>query len=273
MQNATAYCDAVHTLTELSRNEKSVIADTVSRRDYHMQALTDELKARSWVPLKGIVDGAVFYIVPRLKKIVRPFTVDDILTRATNFQTIACDDERSIRDAIVDLLTEGIVEQVPSKARITKKVSDDVAETAPLITDGLSLCKVLELEQQLKALRDPFKSQKKPLHKTRRLLEPDVMDAVGEIERGVDTPTGKYVLKRRANTQQSKFSLTDLTKVVREVTDSFLEEHSLDAQAKRQTISAISNGDFGDRLQKQISSSATEAEEPHTKLKLQCVRF
>jgi hypothetical protein len=272
MEKAVAYCAASHTLSELAREERARIGDKQATRNYHMQALSDELKQRAWAPLRADVNGETVFVIARVRKVYKPFTLDDVLARTHLIGSLTADSERSIDDVVAEFVLSEFTDEVPCGARITRKVGESVQRASEPLRTNDALRRVLELDEELKQLREPYRTSRKPHQKTKRLLETDLLQAVGDREESVDTTEGSYKLKCRAQTKEAKFSAKDVARAVKAASASFVEDHSLDERASSQTVSACQSEDFTSMLRKQLSEAAEETGETTSKSTLQCVR-
>lgn len=273
MEKAIAYCTATQGLGILLRDERNIVADAQSARTYHMQALTDELKASNWTPKIGAVGDAPIYVLPRTRKVVAPFTLKEVLgdLQAT-IAEMTEDSERSIDEVVAELILQKYTQHIACGVRIVRKVSNEVREAARPVSNALALEKVVELDERLKTLRQPFKDKRKSHQKTKRLLEPDVMQTIGDIEQSVTTSDGSFVLKCRTHRRPGKFSAKELTRAVKDATVEFVEGHSLDDVASRATVHAVRCNEFVAILSNHLSQTADDALEDDAKVKLQCVR-
>lgn len=273
MEKAAAYCTATQGLSALARDERNAIADTQSARTYHLQVLADELEASGWTPKVGTFGDGPMFVLPRNRKVVAPFTLEEVLAdlQAT-MQSVSEDGERSVDDMIAETILQKYTEQVPCGARLARKVSEDVRISAQPLINASALQKVVELDERLKTLRQPFKEQRKPHQQTKRLLEPDVMQTLGESERTVSTGGGSFVLKCRTHRRPGKFSAKELARAVKDATAEFVEGHSLDDVASRATVNAVKCDEFVTLLSGHLTHTASDALEAETKVKLQCVR-
>ena len=273
MEKAVAYCTASQGLSTLSRTERNAIADAQSARAYHIQTLSDELKAANWSPKQSTIGDAPMFVVPRTRKVVAQFTLEDILHDLhSTMHSVTENSERSIDELVAEHILQKYTEHVPCGARLTRKVSDDERAIAQPLTNTAALEKVVELDERLRALRQPFKDQRKPHQKTKRLLETEVMQNIGENEQTVNTGDGSFVLKCRTQRRPGKFSAREITRAVKEATSEFVEGHSLDDNASHATVAAMSCDEFVTLLASHLTQTASDAMEEETKVKLQCVR-
>lgn len=272
MEKAIAYCAASQTIADLAREERGRISDKQTSRNYHMQLVADELKQRGWTPLRALVSGDSVFVLPRMRKAYKPFTLEDVLARTHLIGSLESDGERPIEEVLAEFILSEITEEVPCGARIARKVAEHVQHAAQPLRAVDALQRVLELDDELKQLREPFRTSRKPHQKTKRLLETDLMQAVGEREQSVDTSGGSYKLRCRARTTDGKFTAKDVARAVKTVSALFVEDHSLDEHATAPTVTAVKSADFTELLRKQLTEAADEAMEPTSKTTLQCVR-
>lgn len=269
---AAAYCTATQGLSVLSRDERNSISDAQASRNYHMSLLSEELEKGGWIPLVCVVEGEAVYVVPRLRKVVKPFSLEDIMEELGSLSSLPTDSERGITEIVTEHILRNYTEHVPCGGRLTRKVSDQVRDTARPLSQRATLQKVMELDNRIAELRAPFRAQRKPHQKAKRLLEADVMQNLGTREETVLTQSGPFVLRCRTHTRPSKFSVRDIAAAVKDATSHFVEGHSLDDRASASTVHAVQCEEFVDLLKSHLVQSSESAREPETKTKLQCVR-
>lgn len=272
MEQAVAYCTASQTLSDLSREERSRIDDKQATRNYHMQLLTDELKQRDWTPLRADVNGEALFVLPRIRKAYKPFTLDDLLARTHMIGSLSADNDRSIDEVVADFVLAEYTEEVPCGARIVRKVGESVQRASESLHATEALQRVVELDDELKQLREPYRTSRKPHQKTKRLLEAELIQAMGDREESVDTTDGSYRLRCRMRTKEGTFSAKDVARAVKAASAHFVEGCSLEERASSQTVSACQSEDFTSLLRKQLTDAAEEASEASSKNTLQCVR-
>lgn len=259
--------------------EGGIVMDTHASRNYHLQILADELKARSWKPLHCSVNGKAVYVVARIRKAFKPFTLEGILQRTTALGSMSADGDKTIDEVVNEFILREYTELIPCGAHITRKVSSIEQQTAQPLTDRAALERVLELDAELKALRQSFRKSQKPHEKTKLLLEPDAMQAVGGTERDIATAGGRrelkweggqYKLQCRTRTsggdyqdarhQDGNIPLRKaICRAIKMATEAFVEDHSLDHRASASTVHAMQGVEFGELLRQRLSESADDA--------------